>query len=105
MEPKQYTFLSYFSAIADEEKPMIQIQFLWFAKTCAGAAVGRIVSKKLTNLVAAEEERYNIITDQRKQFPIYVKMINFFTNNLIERKRYLYEEKGEIKEIKKDNFE
>ncbi len=64
----------------------------------------KIISKKLTNLVAAEEERYNIITDQRKQFPIYVKMINFFTNNLIERKRYLYEEKGEIKEIKKDNF-
>ncbi len=64
----------------------------------------KITSLKLTNLVAVEEERYTITSDQRTQFPIFIRMINFFTNNLIERKHYFYEEDGEIKEIAKDNF-
>jgi hypothetical protein len=64
----------------------------------------KIKSLKLTNLVAFEEEKYTITVDQRTQFPIFIRIINLFTNNLIERKHYFYEEDGEIKEIAKDNF-
>ncbi len=81
-------------------------ELITFGNWCDIGALfhNKITSLELTNMIAFEEQRYNIRSDQRKQFPIFINVINFFTNNLIERKRYFYEEDEKIKEIKKDNF-
>ena len=64
----------------------------------------KITCLKLFNLVAFEEERYTITTHEITKFPIFIRIINFFTNNLIERKHYYYKEDGEIKDNGKNNF-
>jgi hypothetical protein len=81
-------------------------ELITFGNWCDIGALfhNKITSLKLLNMIAFEEERYDILPDKRTQFPIFIKLINFFTNNLVERKHYFYEEDGETKEIKKDNF-
>lgn len=81
-------------------------ELITFGSWCDIGALfhNKIRCLKLTNLVAFEETRYTIITDESENFPVFIRLINFFTKNLIERKRYLYEEDGETKEISKDNF-
>ena len=81
-------------------------ELITFGNWCDIGALfhNKVNNLKLTNLIAVEEERYTIKSDRRKEFPLFINMINFFTNNLIERKHYFYEEDGEIKQIEKDNF-
>tara|TARA_B110001450_G_C17632269_1_gene485726 strand:+ start:369 stop:1457 length:1089 start_codon:yes stop_codon:yes gene_type:complete len=81
-------------------------ELITFGNWCDIGALfhNKVNNLKLTNLIAVEEERYTIKSDRRRGFPLFIRMINFCTNNLVERKHYFYEEDGEIKQIEKDNF-
>lgn len=61
-------------------------------------------SKKTINLIAYEENKYSIHRHQNQKLPFFIKKLNSYTNHLVERKRYLYEEDGETKEIERDSF-
>jgi len=61
-------------------------------------------SKKTTKLVAYEEKRYDIRSANKTKLPIYIKLINYYTNNMLEKKIYSYEENGKIKSIQRDVF-
>lgn len=64
----------------------------------------KISAEKITNLIANEESRYTIKSDNRKEFPLYIQLLNRLTDGMIERKHYYYKEDGQVKEINKDNF-
>jgi hypothetical protein len=61
-------------------------------------------SKNIINLIAFEEKRYHIKSCGPSKLPNFIKVLNYLTDNLIERKKYLYEEDGSYKFIKKDSF-
>jgi hypothetical protein len=61
-------------------------------------------SKQTTKLVAYEEKRYDIRSADETKLPIYIKLINLFTNNMLEKKIYFYEEDGNTKSIPRDIF-
>ena len=81
-------------------------ELITFGNWCDTGALfhNKISSLNVTNMISFVEQKYNIVSNPRKQFPIFIWLINFFTKNLIERKHYFYEENGIIKEIDKENF-
>tara|TARA_X000000368_G_C23047504_1_gene719800 strand:+ start:1512 stop:2573 length:1062 start_codon:yes stop_codon:yes gene_type:complete len=64
----------------------------------------KINSQKIINLIAYEEARYTIKSLGNLKLPLYIKLINFFTNNLVERKKYFKEEDGVSKFINRESF-
>lgn len=64
----------------------------------------KVKSKRLINLVASEEARYTIESAGYLNLPIFIKLLNFFIGDLVERKTYFYEEDGETKFIKRDSY-
>ena len=61
-------------------------------------------SEQITKLVAYEEIRYNISSVSATKLPIYIKLINYFTEDMLEKKIYAYDEDGETKYIPRNIF-
>ena len=61
-------------------------------------------SNRLINLVAFEEQRYVIKSGGYEKLPLFIKILNFFTGDLVERKHYFYEQDGETKVIPKNSY-
>lgn len=61
-------------------------------------------SKNIINLIAYEEKKYDIKSCGRLKLPNFIRVLNYLTDNLIERKKYFYEEDGSYHFIKKDSF-
>jgi hypothetical protein len=64
----------------------------------------KVESNRVTNLVASEEKRYTIESAGYLNLPLFIKILNFFTGDLIERKTYFYEEDGKTKFIERDSY-
>jgi hypothetical protein len=61
-------------------------------------------SKIVSNLIAYQEERYTIQGIGTKNLPLYITILNFFTNDMLERKRYIYEEDGQTKSVESHSY-
>ena len=59
---------------------------------------------RLINLIAFEEKRYLIKSGGFERLPLFIKILNFLTRDLVERKYYFYEQDGKTKVIPKDSF-
>ena len=79
---------------------------LTFGNWCNVGAlfVDKINSNNVTNLIAYEEKKYLIKSSETDKLPLFIKIINYYTKNLVERKKYFYEEKGNLKFIKRDSY-
>ena len=79
---------------------------LTFGNWCNVGAlfVDKINSNNVTNLIAYEEKKYLIKSSETDKLPLFIKIINYYTKNLVERKKYFYEEKGNLKFIKSDSY-